>query len=160
MDDTRINALLDGKPLAVAGHPLNMLMAATYMPVDIQRYANTIINNALEFEKGSPGERDMLKHGTNAERARFGLWHGYNEYSLALDTFELMVKEGFMPHTKALNMLRLVIESPLIRGLKQVSSVSEERMSSAIKPLPFSIDEIITMCREQVKKAKFLLADT
>jgi len=97
--DIRVNAMIQHKGkdmyLAVAGHPLNMLIATNFKVIDFFRYTRPLVTNILAAQKGDFSyEEEMVSTGMAAERPNIGLWHNFFEYKIAVRTYQLMCEQG------------------------------------------------------------------
>jgi hypothetical protein len=153
-DDIRISGKIGNTVIAIAGHPLNILISSGYFGIDCYRYLNTIAQNIKDFRKKGTKwmehEKKMLKEGQNAEKARFGLWHNYFEYILAVYTYDLMVEAGFIKKTKARDIFYSFFKK--YSGLTVPSQVAEERvleLDSKPRQWTMSYDETYKLCLAQ-----------
>jgi hypothetical protein len=152
LEDQRVSAQLGNIMIAVAGHPLNMLLAAPNVPIDCVRYLNTIENNIREWRAGYlKSEVEMLKTGTNAEKVRMGLWHNYYEYILAVDTVKLLVKYNMIGFSYAINIFENFFNRPDIRSVTSESEVVRDVLSVR-KPEVYkgTQQDLIHKCMEMV----------
>jgi len=137
-DDLRINAKVDGIYIAVAGHPLNMLIASNFINIDMFRYTRTLVNNVRAAEMNDFSfELDMLNYGLNSERPMVGLWHNNIEYSLAVDTYNLMVeKKLFYKQKYAVKiMLEAILECSKYDIFFTQSQTANDRLGDKEHPL-------------------------
>jgi hypothetical protein len=91
LNDGRINGILRGRPVTVAGHLVNLLLASHYTPIDFGRWLATIRGNI----KGYPAKalfEDVERHE---------LWHSMDEWLLAIDTYHMMAEAiGLVPRNQ------------------------------------------------------------
>jgi hypothetical protein len=79
--------------IAVAGHLINMLLAASVFWVDVLYYMKTIKRNFQNTQRNDfSGEKSMLDKNLNLEKVHLGLWHTVLEYKLAIRSFEILSK--------------------------------------------------------------------
>jgi hypothetical protein len=77
--DMRVNGYVNGHPVAIAGHIINLLLSSSYVPIDIHRYMDT-------FETSLKRETT-----TNIEEGQ-DPWHSPLDLYLGLMTYIVMVK--------------------------------------------------------------------
>jgi len=143
-NDIRVNALMDGKYYAVAGHPLNMLIASNLVNIDFYRYTRTLLNNVRAYSLNDFSyEVDMLNYGLNSERPMVGLWHNRIEYQLALNTYRLMVRFGLFERRIWEEKIyeEFIIEASEFKGFNDQSETAKIRLLDekyALEEMPMS----------------------
>jgi hypothetical protein len=93
IDDPRVNGrlVLEGqwRYLALSGHLINLLLASIVLPVDFDRYFDTIDSNL----RGKPIE------GLTAEKGE-GVWHNFYEFDIAVDVYDVMCNQLNIPKNR------------------------------------------------------------
>jgi hypothetical protein len=155
-DDVRVTGMIKGKLVAIAGHPLNILIASRWHAVDCHRYWRTIRNNVEAWRSNDfSSEIDMLRTGTNAEHARFGLWHNWLEYSLAVETYKVMIQHGLFGGSLAVKIFDDYLTQDWIKSVTTNSQVAEERFTEKGGVLPLwtkNKEETLELAMQQVNK--------
>jgi len=93
IDDNRVNGklMIDGqwRYLALSGHLINLLLASVVLPVDFNRYFDTITSNL----------KGIGIDGLTAEVGE-GVWHNFYEFDIAVDVYDLMCNQLVIPKNR------------------------------------------------------------
>jgi hypothetical protein len=81
-DGTRVNGVYNAKPVTVAGHLVNLLLASHYVCIDFARWMKTISGN-IHGRAPKTVFEDVEVHE---------LWHSRDEWILAIDAYVLMAQ--------------------------------------------------------------------
>jgi hypothetical protein len=89
LNDNVLTGTLHGKPIAVAGHMINMLMACSSGEVDIKRYLSSITTNILGVGKtiNKLNKLVMVENDVDGE-----LWHSWTDWQLGVCTYIMYSK--------------------------------------------------------------------
>jgi hypothetical protein len=112
-DDSRVHGSLNGIPVSVSGHAINMMFNAHYGLIDFRRWLLSVENNILRFLDGKQSSVSSSK--TSEAVALFnqarkdgvlifddvdsvhGLWHSYYDYVLAVEAIGIISEMFGLP---------------------------------------------------------------
>jgi hypothetical protein len=160
--DKRINGIMDGKKIAIAGHIINLLIMSEFCFIDMYRHMLKIENNINSYIGNGEGSEKMLQlHGWAAEKYLPGLWHNYHEYYLAVMTYNLMCDKGLFKWQKTeveiiMSFIRRWEKIPI---LEEESSTAKEISTKVIR-WDISLLDIEHLCMRPVEHIQEKARDT
>jgi len=89
--DEKITGAVNGKPVSVAGHWLNILLAATYGLCDHNHYFDLVYTNLKSWQ--DKYWKELMNSPVIVEKSEKGMWHSYNDYYVATACYYVYSKQ-------------------------------------------------------------------
>jgi hypothetical protein len=156
-DDSRVHGSLNGVPVSVSGHAINMMFNAHYGLIDFKRWLLSVEDNILRFLDGkntrvaSYVTSSAVKAFNDARKSGVlifddvdsvhGLWHSYYDYVVAIDAIEIISDMFGLPLPESRMALAAVLDKysdiEVFRRSKSTLALGKSFNSVSLKSLQY-----------------------